>query len=203
MSTSWFWMALLVLAFVTVFLIYYLITHRRKPHININNKPKETSNEKKSLEWDIYLDAILFGIDKNPIVKKSQIILEKSRQLPVEASGIFVDQQKVPCDGSFQVTLEAKNKGITRIIIEEKKTIPDKKWYSTLGTWYNRSQEALREIPVVGKTIEKLTPDAYQKVKVIYALSVTEAKELSYTIKLTRYADDIELLGFSGKLYLN
>jgi hypothetical protein len=206
MSTFWFWIVLLILAFVAVFLIYYFITLHRKLHINnklIEHTPKEASDGKKSLEWDIYLDVILFGFDKESVVMKSQIILEKSRLLPIEANGTFVDQQKIPYDGSLQVTLKAKNKGTTRIIIDEKKTIPNKKWYSKLGTLYNRSQEVLREIPVVGKAAEKLAPDAYQKVKVIYALSVTEAKELSYVIKLTRYDDDIELLGSSGKLYLN
>lgn len=206
MNTFWFWMALLILAFLAVFLIYYFTTLRRKPHINnkpIEHTPKEASDGKKSLEWDIYLDAILFGFDKEPVITKSQIILEKSRQLPVDVSSTFIDQQKVPCGGSLQITLKVKNKGTTRIIIDEKKKIPDKKWHSTLGTWYNRKQEALREIPGVGKAAEKLAPDAYQKVKVIYALSVTEEKELSYNIKLARYADNIELLNFSGKLYLN
>jgi hypothetical protein len=203
MATFWFWAALFV--FIMFVLVCYFFVSRRKH--NTHSEPIKristgTPNEKKSLEWDISLDAILFGFDKETKAEKSQIILEKSRLLPIEDSRIFIDEQEIPCDGLFQIILTAKSKGVTRIIIDEKKSIPNKKWYSSIGGLYNRCQEAIREIPVVGKPLEKIAPDWYQKVKVVCSLSITDKKELSYNIILARSADNIELLGFNGNFNL-
>ncbi|MGD0572339.1 MAG: hypothetical protein ABSB11_04905 [Sedimentisphaerales bacterium] len=113
MDTFWFWAALFV--FIIFVLVCYFFISRRKPHSEpIKRISPGASNEKKSLEWDISLDAILFGFDKETKAEKSQIVLEKSRLLPIEDNRIFIDEQKITCDGLFQIMLTAKSKGVGR-----------------------------------------------------------------------------------------
>ncbi len=155
-----------------------------------------------TLECDIYLDVELLSFDKkSEIMRKGRIILEKRRQLPVKTDSMFIEEVKVPCGGYIQISLLAQHT-TSRKILDECKRIPAGKWYSHIGTIYNNGQKAIQRIAGIGKTLEGMMPDAYQKVKLSYDLSITEDKKLTYWMGLIRRSDNITLLIFRGELFL-
>ncbi|MGA2092212.1 MAG: hypothetical protein ABSH16_02235 [Sedimentisphaerales bacterium] len=154
------------------------------------------------LGHDIYLDVKLLSFDQSVVMQKSSIILEQEKQLPIETDSFFIEKEKAPCGGSIEISLKTGRSTInTRTLRSELKKIPVEKWYSYIGEFYNNGQEAIRHIPVVGKVLEKIAPDAYQKIKIHYHVSVTEEKQVSYWIHINRL-DNITLQVFQGNVLL-
>jgi len=151
-----------------------------------------------TLGWDIYLDVRLLSFDKSEVTQKGQILIEQAKQLPVKTHSMFIEEVKVPCGGYIQISLMAK-RSTSRKILDEYRKIPAGKWYSHLGTIFNKGQKAIQDIKFVGKTLENIVPDAFQMVKLSCELSITEDKKLSYWIGLIRPSDNITLLVFRGE----
>ena len=152
------------------------------------------------LGWDIYLDVILQSFDRSDVMQKSQIVLEQAKQLPVKIDSMFTEKARVPCGGYIRISLMAKRPATNaRKIFDEYKRIPAGKWYSHLGTFYNKGQKAIQNIWGIGKAIERVIPDAFQTLKLSYELSVTEEKKLTYWIGLIGQSDNITLLVFRGE----
>ncbi len=152
---------------------------------------------------DIYLEVALLSFDRSDVVQKSQIVLEQGKQLPAKSDSIFIEKEKAPYGGLIRISLIAKRSAATtRKILDECKKIPVAKWYSSFGSIFNRAQKAIQHIPVVGKPLEKVVPDAYQNVKLSYEMSVTEEKKLIYWTGLIRTSDNITLLVFQGEFLL-
>jgi hypothetical protein len=155
-----------------------------------------------NLGYDIYLEVKLLSFDRSEVVQKSSIVLEQARQLPIQIESFLIEKEKVPCGGFIQLSLKAGRSATSgRTILSEIRKIPLKKWYSYIGGFYNNSQKALQHLPAIGKPLEKIAPDAYQKVKLHYHISVTEEKQVSYWIHLNR-SDNTTLLVFQGEVLL-
>ena len=151
-----------------------------------------------TLGWDIYLDVKLLSFDKSEVTKRGQILIEQAKRLPVKSHSMFIEGANVPCGGYIQISLMAK-RSTSRKILDEYRKIPAGKWYSYLGTIFNNGQKAIQHIPWLGKPLEKIVPDASQRVKLSCELSVTEDKKLSYWMGLIRPSDNITLLVFQGE----
>jgi hypothetical protein len=156
-----------------------------------------------TLGWDIYLDVTLQDFDRSDVMQKSQIVLEQAKQLPVKTDSMFTEKVKAPCGGYIRISLMAKRSAANaRKIFDECKKIPAGKWYSHLGTFYNKGQKAIQHIWGIGKAVERVIPDAFQTLKLSYELSVTEEKKLTYWMGLIRQSDNITLLVFRGEFRL-
>ena len=151
-----------------------------------------------TLGCDIYLTVKFLSFDGSEVTKRGQILIEKAKQLPVKIHSMFIEGASVPCGGYIEISLTAK-RFTSRQILDEYKKIPSGKWHSFLGSVFNNGQKAIQHIPVVGKPLEKILPDAWQSVKLSCELSVTEDKKLSYWMGLIRRRDDITLLVFKGE----
>ena len=66
-----------------------------------------------------------------------------------------------------------------------------------IGGVYNYAQEAIRFIPIVGKPLEKLVPDAYQTVWVLYRVEVDDDMTMAYDIQLNTDSSKTALLRFN------
>lgn len=152
---------------------------------------------------DIYLDVSLLSFDKSEVIQKSQIVLEQGKQLPTKSDSIFIERAHAPYGGHIRISLMAKRSaGATRKILDECKKIPLVRWFSHVGTFFNNGQKAIQHIPVVGRPLEQLVPDAYQNVKLSYEISVTEEKKLIYRMELIRTSDNSPLSVFGGEFLL-
>jgi len=156
-----------------------------------------------NLGWDIYLDVTLLSYDnKSERMHKSQVIIEQARQLPIKADSMFIEKEEASYGGYIQILLTAQRSATTaKKILNVYRRIPDKKWYSRLWTFYNNGQEAIQHIPIIGKPLEKLIPDAKQQVRLHYNISITKEKYLSYFIHLN-HSDNTNLLVLRGELLL-
>jgi len=153
--------------------------------------------------WDIYLDISLLSFDKSEVIQKSQIVLEQGKHLPAKSDSIFIERAQAPYGGHIRISLMAKRSaGAMRKILDECKKIPVAKWYSYFGSIFNSGQKAIQNIPIVGKPLEKVVPDAFQNVKLSYEISVTEEKKLIYWMGLIRTSDNITLSVFQGEFLL-
>lgn len=153
--------------------------------------------------WDIYLDVSLLKFDKSEVIQKSEIVLEQGKQLPAKSHSIFIEKAQAPYGGYIRISLMAKRSaGSTRKILDECKKIPIRKWYSHIGKIFNTGQKAIQHIPVVGKPLEQLVPDAFQNVKLSYEISVTEEKKLIYWMGLIRTSHNITLSVFRREFLL-
>jgi len=156
-----------------------------------------------TIGWDIYLDVALLSFDRSDVVQKSQIVLEQGKQLPAKSDSIFIEKAKAPYGGLIRISLMAKRSAAaTRKILDECKKIPVAKWYSYFGSIFNSGQKAVQYIPIVGKALEKVVPDAFQNVKLSYEISTTEEKKLIYWMGLIGTSDNITLSVFRGEFLL-
>ena len=153
--------------------------------------------------WDIILDVSLLGFDKSDVIQKNQIVLEQGKELPASVNSIFIKKAKAPYRGRIRISLTAKRSAATgRKILDECKIIPVARWYSHIGNIFNGGQKAIRHIPWLGKPLEEVVPDAFQNVKLNYAISVTNEKKLIYRMGLVRTRDSHGLLVFRGEFLL-
>lgn len=156
-----------------------------------------------TIGWDIYLDVSLLGFDKSEVIQKSQIVLEQGKQLPAKTDSIFIEKAKAPYGGVIRISLVAKRSAAgMRKILDECKKIHVAKWYSYFGSIFNSCQKAIQHIPIVGKPLENVVPDAFQNVKLSYEISVTEENKLIYWMGLIRTSDNITLSVFRGEFLL-
>jgi len=156
-----------------------------------------------TIGWDIYLDVSFLKFDGSDVQNKSLIILEQGKTLPLKLYDIFVDEVRVPYKGRIKIALTVKRSAsITRKILSVDTEVPPIKWYSYIGHGYNICQKALQHIPVIGKPLEKVAPDAFQKVKLVYEISLTETRLMKYWIGLLRCADKQNLRTFKGEFLL-
>jgi len=155
------------------------------------------------VDWDIYLGVSLLSFDKSEVIQKSRIVLEQGKQLPAKSDSIFIERAQAPYGGYIRISLMAKRSaGATRKILDVCEKISLVRWYSHVGSIFNSGQNALRYIPVIGRPLEQLVPDAFQNVKLSYEISVTGKKKLIYRMELIRTSDNITLLVFQGEFLL-
>lgn len=156
-----------------------------------------------TLGWDIYLGITLLSFDKKEIRNKDQIVLEQARKLPIKIDSLFLKETKVPCGGFVHISLIARRSAATtRKFLDEHKRIPAQNWFSFLGTIYNNGQRAIQHIPIVGRPLESMAPDAYQNVRISQCISVTDEKKLTYSVRLLGHSSENELLDFQGSFLL-
>jgi len=156
-----------------------------------------------TIGWDIYLGIALLSFDRSDVAQKNQIVLEQGKQLPAKSDSIFIEKAKAPYGGFIRISLMAKRSAATtRKILDACKKIPVAKWYSHFGSIFNSAQKAIQHIPVVGKALEKVVPDAFQNLKLSYEISVTEERKLIYWMGLIRTNDNITLSVFQGEFLL-
>jgi len=158
---------------------------------------------KDTIGWDIYLEVRFFKFDGSEVMNKSKIILEQGKTLPLKLYDIFVDEIGLPYKGRLKIALTVKRTAsIKREILSVDTEIPPLKWYSYIGHCYNVGQKALQHIPVIGKPLEKIAPDAFQKVKLVYEISLTNERTINYWIALLRCKDKLCLKTFKGEFLL-
>jgi len=157
-----------------------------------------------TLGYNINLEVKLLSFDnKTEIAHKSQTILEKPRELPAKVSSIFMKKEKVACGGFIDISLTAKTSPASTVtFLSECRVIPDKTFFSHVGTIYNNAQKTVQHIKWVGKPLEKILPDACKRINVGCEVAVTTKKELSYRIYLSQWHTYESLFVFKGELLL-
>jgi len=138
------------------------------------------------LSVDITLSLTLEGFDGEEVECKRAILAEKGTPLPLLKKDDFVKGVKVPVNGKAYLILGVDNGG-HRVIVEHKFRLK-KSLFLVHGikSIYNATQEALKDIPVVGKTIEKIAPDAKQKVDCVYEIEISPDCLMQYSVLVGR-----------------
>jgi len=151
------------------------------------------------LPVDIILSLSLEGFDGKELERKRAILAEKGTLLPVLKKGDFVKGVKVPVNGKAYLILGVDNGG-HRVIVEHKFRLKKSLFLvHDIKSIYNATQEALKHIPVVGKTIEKIAPDAKQKVDCVYEIEISPDCLMQYSVLVGRERKRKKSLLFEGE----
>ena len=135
------------------------------------------------VDCDIVLEGEFRGLGADVKGSKKASIIEKGTPVPCERSGILLKSIHVPVNGEVRVGLYAV--GIRRrTIVEIVEGIRWTRWvHYPLGI-YNEIQEALGQIPLAGKVIERIAPDAWQTYHLTYLFRMSPDKRLEYKVSL-------------------
>jgi len=135
---------------------------------------------------DIVLEVTLEGFEEDMVQHKHQVIAEKGLLLPLKREGVLVAGRKVPVNGKVSYKLYI-DQGKGRIINEEYCELRKYRFIiHRVKGLYNSLQKIVGYVPWVGKPLEKITPDAKQKVDVAYSLDVGMDKNLNYRVLIGR-----------------
>lgn len=93
---------------------------------------------------------------------------------------------QVPVNGKAYLILGVDNGG-HRVIVEHKFRFKKSLFLvHRVKSIYNATQEALKDIPLVGKTIERIAPDAKQKVDCVYEIEILPDCLMRYSVLIGR-----------------
>lgn len=152
-----------------------------------------------SNDWDIFLHVKFESFDKSEICQKKELVLGHAQDLPAKANARFVNRQAVPHGGFIEVIFSVKRGQAAAItLLSEHVCIPVKGWARNIGWAYNGCQKAIQHIPIIGKPLEKIAPDAYQNLRVNYEVEVANDGMCKYVINLKRDSGEDELLTWEG-----
>ncbi len=165
-----------------------------------------------TIGWDLYLDVKLLGFDNSFVLQKSKLIIEHSTILPFSRISLFLQKDKIPCGGFIKIQLTAKHGQTTskvkNLLLEHRK-IPHKKTLSRIGLLYNKCQKFIQKIPVVGKALEEIAPDAFQRINLNCYIEMASDRNCCYKINLMQSSDSKKefhkgeyLLQFKGTTHL-
>jgi len=138
------------------------------------------------LKVDITLSLSLEGFDGKEVESKRAILAEKGTPLPLLKKGDFVKGIKNPVNGKASLRLGVDNGG-HRVVIEHKFKIKRSLFLvHRVKSIYNATQEVLEHIPIVGKILAKVAPDAKQKIDCVYEIEISPDHLMWYRVLLGR-----------------
>ena len=153
------------------------------------------------LPVDITLSLSLKGFDGKVVRSVKAILVEKGTPLPlIKEKGNFVKDVKVPVNGRAFIRLSADNGG-HRVIVEDDFVIKRSLFLiHRVKNIYNATQETLEYIPVVGKIIAKIAPDAEQIVDCVYEIEISSDGIMRYSVLVGRERKPKKSFLFEGEL---
>lgn len=157
------------------------------------------------LGTDVCVGITMLGFDGETIVaSRDSILLEMDREVPCEVQRVFIDCERVPLAGTMEARVVSRTDSMERRIAEWRKSIPSPGWYRKLLAIYNRGQKAIQVIPVVGKPLEQVAPDAFQRLQVVCTFKVDPSYLLNYEINVAniKSEDHPPLISIAGEFRL-
>jgi len=144
----------------------------------------------RSVTADVVLKARLLGFTGEEVTARETTVIEKGTLIPCARDGYLYENVWVPINGRAYVQLFIAEKR-NRVVFENSYNLPWRGFWHGLGGLYNGLQIALRHIPVVGRTVEQMAPDAQHAVSLRYLLAVSEDGILTWCIRVG-HKDDLK-----------
>jgi hypothetical protein len=165
----------------------------------------QSDGEKNVLGADLVCEVVFLSFTKEPVKDHLGVLAESATPIPFTKKGVVVSSASVPVGGVINVRLSLLKHRTKRPVFATKEEIKTAKWYHDVGWYWNKFQGALENVPVVGKSLEKVAPDVIQKVRLEYSVAVSKKNSLKYKITL-RDTDSIDcpniLMSWEGDFLL-
>lgn len=151
---------------------------------------------------DLVLELTLKGFDGEQVQHKHMIIAERGLSVPLTREGVVIEGRKVPVNGAVEYKLaisDVRERVVDEIQCDIKKSLF---LVHHLKGLFNGTQELLVYIPVIGKALAKIIPDAKQKVDVAYSLYVSDDRRLFYKVTIGRLKKPAKSIISQGEFQL-
>jgi len=146
---------------------------------------------------DLVLKATLKGFGGQEVFAKTITIFTAPTELPAKAEGKLFDDTSVPINGRIALELTLK-RGSPLSLFQIEDELPVRRLDRHIGSVYNWFQGAIHHIPIVGKPLDDLLPDANQFNRVEYSVNISMDRELTYRLDVFDSAEPKPVLSYEG-----
>ena len=137
--------------------------------------------KKKCVGCDIVLEAQFLGLKGEEVAGAQRVVVEKDATIPCTRKGTLLKEVKVATNGKIHFLLYASGSP-KRTVTEVREGLEWTRPADYAAALYNNVQAAFRHIPLVGKTIEEVAPDAWHERDLKYRMRVDAKHVLTYEI---------------------
>lgn len=161
----------------------------------------QQGDETKVLGVDIVLETCFFSFMSKQIAREVGVLAESAMSIPFKRRRMFAKSIDVPVGGEISIRLFLRNRR-ERTILESRGALKPGKWYHELFKIWNYGQRSMRDLPLVGPSVEEALPDATQKVRLDYSLKVSPERSLKYKVSVRDTADPDIITSWEGEFLL-
>ncbi len=158
----------------------------------------EHSNPSAVLGTDLVMQATFYRFTREQQFSKTLTLLTRTTVLPAAKKGEFLEETSVPINGYISLELRLSTIPRNPVLRIEQHELPVRRWDRQLGSVYNWLQRSVHHIPVVGKPVEGLLPDARQFNSLRFDVSVSVDRELTYCVELMDSASPSPVSSWKG-----